>query len=79
MLFLSLFVARGDDKLFNDGAKSASFFVTAGCGYLGLSVLLGIWVRPECWIVVGCFCLVSVFLATITLWLENEAETDEPS
>lgn len=77
MLFLSVFVAQGDDKRFNDGAMSTSFFVTAGCLYLGLSILCGIWVRPESWIVVGCVSLVSVFLATIILWLENEDGSDE--
>lgn len=77
MLFLSGFVAEGDDKRFNDEAKSASFFVTAGCGHLGLSILCGIWVRAESWIVVGCVSLVSVFLATLSLWLEREADIDE--
>ena len=78
MLFLSVLVAQGDDKRFNDGAKSTSFFVVAGCGYLGLAVLLGIWVRPESWIVVGCICIVATFLATIATWLQTEENKQQP-
>jgi hypothetical protein len=73
MLFLSCFVARGDDNRFNDGERTFSFFIASGCFYLGLSALLGLWVPAESWIIVGCLGLVSAFLVTVVLAFEKNA------
>ena len=74
MVFLGsvgAWASEKDSKDEND-KRFFAFCIVAACFYLGMSLLLGIWVPAVSWIFVACLCIVGAFLVSVMTCFEEE-------